>query len=57
LDDRLLQAVFSKISEIGQDFGQLFSHEISYVLLFDKKSAVQQFGRFFTNSSGHPDAV
>jgi hypothetical protein len=48
---------FFLISERVRNFGLLFPHANGHVhIVFDKTRVGIQFGHFFTNSSGHPDA-
>jgi hypothetical protein len=44
----------SKITKVAQKFGLLFSAVKKHVLILRKKWIGLHFGRFFTNSSGHP---
>jgi hypothetical protein len=54
MGDCLHRAVFfAKLTELAHIFGLLFP-QLRLSIKIDKKWVGPHFGRFFTNSSGHP---
>jgi hypothetical protein len=49
--------VFLKIAEVAQIFWAAFLQPYKLLTNFGKKMIGLRFGRFFTNSSGHPESL